>query len=202
MFPVSLRGGKKTRPKNLNGKTFLTDTPVGKAFVTVNEADGQPFECFLNTAKAGSETAAVSEAIGRLISYILRVESPVEPRDRVTEIISQLSGIGGSRARGLGRNRVTSLPDGVAKALLAYMAASESRNDVNLRESKSAPACPIVNHPTRRPDPVAEYDEVDAELHANYAAGRIGDLCPDCGEAALINEEGCRKCYSCAYSEC
>jgi ribonucleoside-diphosphate reductase alpha chain len=30
----------------------------------------------------------------------------------------------------------------------------------------------------------------------------IGDLCPDCGEAALVNEEGCRKCYACGYSEC
>jgi hypothetical protein len=31
---------------------------------------------------------------------------------------------------------------------------------------------------------------------------RIGDLCPECGEAAVVNEEGCRKCYSCGYSEC
>jgi ribonucleoside-diphosphate reductase alpha chain len=31
---------------------------------------------------------------------------------------------------------------------------------------------------------------------------KIGDLCPQCGEAAVVNEEGCRKCYSCGYSEC
>ena len=31
---------------------------------------------------------------------------------------------------------------------------------------------------------------------------KIGDLCPECGEAALVNEEGCRKCYSCGYSQC
>jgi ribonucleoside-diphosphate reductase alpha chain len=31
---------------------------------------------------------------------------------------------------------------------------------------------------------------------------KIGDLCPECGVAAVINEEGCRKCYSCGYSEC
>ena len=28
------------------------------------------------------------------------------------------------------------------------------------------------------------------------------DLCPSCGEAALAYEEGCKKCYSCGYSEC
>jgi ribonucleoside-diphosphate reductase alpha chain len=31
---------------------------------------------------------------------------------------------------------------------------------------------------------------------------KIGDLCPECGQAAVVNEEGCRKCYACAYSEC
>ena len=31
---------------------------------------------------------------------------------------------------------------------------------------------------------------------------RMGDLCPECGVAAVINEEGCRKCYSCGFSEC
>jgi len=31
---------------------------------------------------------------------------------------------------------------------------------------------------------------------------KIGDLCPSCGEAAMVNEEGCRKCYACGYSEC
>ncbi len=31
---------------------------------------------------------------------------------------------------------------------------------------------------------------------------KIGDLCPECGEAAVVNEEGCRKCYACGYSEC
>jgi len=33
-------------------------------------------------------------------------------------------------------------------------------------------------------------------------AFRIGDLCPECGQAAVVNEEGCRKCYACGYSEC
>ena len=30
----------------------------------------------------------------------------------------------------------------------------------------------------------------------------IGDLCPECGAASMVNEEGCRKCYSCGFSEC
>ena len=51
----------------MTGKTYNIETPAGKAFITINENGGtQPFEAFINTAKAGSETAAVSEAIGRL----------------------------------------------------------------------------------------------------------------------------------------
>ena len=61
---------KKPRPRALIGRTFSIETPLGKAFITINENDAiQPFEVFINTAKAGSDTAAVSEAIGRLISY-------------------------------------------------------------------------------------------------------------------------------------
>jgi ribonucleoside-diphosphate reductase alpha chain len=29
-----------------------------------------------------------------------------------------------------------------------------------------------------------------------------GDLCPECGHATLVKEEGCNRCYSCGYSEC
>ena len=31
---------------------------------------------------------------------------------------------------------------------------------------------------------------------------KVGDLCPECGQAAVVNEEGCRKCYACGFSEC
>ncbi len=82
---------KKPRPSSLHGYTISVSTPLGKAFVTVNENGGnQPFEVFVNTAKAGSDTAAVSEAIGRLISYILRLASPLAPRERLKEIWRQL----------------------------------------------------------------------------------------------------------------
>jgi ribonucleoside-diphosphate reductase alpha chain len=31
---------------------------------------------------------------------------------------------------------------------------------------------------------------------------RIGDLCPQCGNATLVYQEGCQKCYSCSHTEC
>ena len=175
---------KKPRPRRLQGYTYKINTPLGKTFVTVNENGGsQPFEIFISTAKAGSDTAAVSEAIGRLLSYILRLASPVSPRERLNEIIRQLSGIGGGRPLGFGPNRVRSLPDGVAQAIRDYLEDTQE----------------------------SEYEQVNGmgidssqELGStiDLPSTRIGDLCPECGQAALVNEEGCRKCYSCGFSEC
>jgi ribonucleoside-diphosphate reductase alpha chain len=110
----------------LTGRTYSIGTPVGKAFITINEnGSDQPFEAFVNTAKAGSETAAVSEAIGRLISYLLRMASPIKPTDRMREIVRQLIGIGGGRSLGFGPNRVRSLPDGIGQVLDQYLQEKE-----------------------------------------------------------------------------
>lgn len=178
---------KKPRPPLLVGSTYRVETPLGKAFVTVNENGGQqPFEVFINTAKAGSETAAISEAIGRLISYILRLASPIAPRERLDEVVRQLSGIGGSRTLGFGPNRVRSLPDGVGQALDEYLTGRKAHK---VEQAESAP------------DP-APASAAPADASARQSALRMGDLCPECGEASMVNEEGCRKCYSCGYSEC
>jgi ribonucleoside-diphosphate reductase alpha chain len=180
---------KKPRPQVLHGHTYHIDTPVGKAFVTINENGGsQPFEAFLTTAKAGSEIAALSESIGRLISYVLRLSSPVAPRERLKEIYRQLSGIGGGRPLGFGPNRVLSLPDGVARALGAYLDDTAAENEPKLLHQNGGNGNGV--------------EIMNTESVESQPARLVGDICPECGHASLINEEGCRKCYSCAYSEC
>ena len=161
----------RPRPNLLQGVTYRLGTPLGTAYVTVNRnGDGEPFEVFLNVGKAGSDTAAVAEAIGRLISLALRVPSPLSATRRLHQAVKQLKGIGGGRPLGFGRDRVRSLPDGVAQVLAEYLGLDGSETG-----GKQAAQLPLF--PT-------------------------GDLCPECGHAALVNEEGCRRCYSCGYSEC
>lgn len=172
---------KKPRPTRLKGATYQIDTPLGKAFITINEnggGEGQPFEVFITTAKAGSETAAISEAIGRMASYILRIASTVTPRQRMAEMVRQLSGIGGGRPLGFGPNRVLSLPDGVAQAMAQYLGDTPEAREFRWELEENS-------EPKQSPLPMT-----------------IGDLCPECGVGSLVNEEGCRKCYSCGYSEC
>jgi ribonucleoside-diphosphate reductase alpha chain len=174
---------RKPRPSVVHGSTYKVETPLGTAFVTINQnGDDQPFEAFITSAKAGSETAAVSESIGRLISYILRLASPIAPRQRLLEIRNQLSGLGGDRQLGLGPKRVRSLPDGVSKMIDEYLRDSEDR-PVAVRANGHAHAAADLE-----PAPVA--------------TGLKGELCPECGHATLVNEEGCKKCYTCSFSEC
>ena len=195
--PLFINRTKKPRPRFLPGFTFGVETPVGKTFVTVNEnGNSQPFEVFINTAKAGSDVAADGEAIGRLISYILRLSSPVEPIERMQEIWRQMSGLGGGRPMGFGPNRVRSMPDGLAQVFAEYI---ESRAD---RISQNGP--PRIDQLMEGEKPIPADLGEPAEWSEKHEAlsMRIGDLCPECGQAALINEEGCRKCYACGYSEC
>ena len=163
-------GGPAMKPRRhvLPGKTYHQQTPLGTAFITVTDDDetGEPFEVFINVGKAGSDTAAVAEALGRLISLCLRLRSPLSPHERVKEIVGQLSGIGGGRPLGFGPNRVGSLPDAIARVLAEHIGLA------------------------RR-----EMDQGQLPLP-------MGDLCPECGQATLVIEEGCKKCYSCGFTEC
>ncbi|MBI4040079.1 adenosylcobalamin-dependent ribonucleoside-diphosphate reductase [Candidatus Daviesbacteria bacterium] len=177
-----------TRPIFLRGRTYKINTPVGEAFITVNrDNQDQPFEVFITIGKAGMHTGADAEAIGRMISLALRI-SRENSKDIAQKIISQLQGIGGTSQVGFGKQRVMSLADAVAKALaedLTYNGSGQSETvPLNLTVVESEAA-----------DPVASED-MNLELLPN------ADLCPECGQATFVYEEGCRKCHSCGYSLC
>ena len=111
----------KPRPHSLSGRTYRSETPIGTAFITVNETgDAEPFEVFVQVGKGGSDTMAVAEALGRLISLTLRLPSPMSPQRRLEEVISQLSRIGGAQPLGFGKGKVLSLPDALARTLAEH----------------------------------------------------------------------------------
>lgn len=183
--PASVPATKKPRPRRLRGETFRIGTPLGTAFITININGGdQPFEVFLNVGKAGSDTAAVAEAMGRIISLVLRLPSPMDQTERLKLVTEQLAGIGGGRSLGFGPNRVRSLPDGVAQALAEFLSTFKPGTGGNGQHDNA----PLI--------------QVEAAPRIDHDPLKIGDLCPACGEATYVNEEGCRKCYSCGHSEC
>jgi ribonucleoside-diphosphate reductase alpha chain len=133
--------GVKPRPHSLTGATYRMETPIGTAFITVNDnGGGEPFEVFVQVGKAGSDTMAVAEALGRLVSLILRLPSPLTPRRRLEEAISQLLRIGGGQPTGFGAAKVLSLPDALARTLAEHIGAPRA----------SAPAEAPAVSPLRR----------------------------------------------------
>ena len=113
------------RPKTLSGHTTSIRTALGNLFVTVNSAEGKPFELFAQIGKAGSDVVAFTEAIARLISLALRCGVSVD------EIVTQLEGIGGARSVGFGPNRIMSVPDAIGQALRKLAAVEPGAEAVN-----------------------------------------------------------------------
>ena len=177
------------RPLKVNGATYKIETPLGNAFITVNHTeDGNPFEVFITIGKAGSEVAAMAEALGRLISTTLRFSNHVSGIDKIKEIVNQLQGIGGGRSVGFGPNRVRSLPDAVAKAIAMHFGLLGS---VNSTLKLSSPLQPSL---------LEDSSQVNGQTRLPIQAS--ADFCPECKEAAFVYEEGCKKCHACGYSEC
>jgi ribonucleoside-diphosphate reductase alpha chain len=169
----------KPRPAVLTGTTYRKNTPLGAAYITINsngEGKRQPFEVFVNIGKAGSDTTALAEALGRLISLVLRLPSPLSAFERVQDIAGQLRGIGSGRATGFGPQRVMSLPDAVAQVLAEH---------IGLTGTEPLPGLPDLENEVHDPSPFSG-----------------ADLCPECGQATFVMEEGCKKCHVCGYSEC
>jgi ribonucleoside-diphosphate reductase alpha chain len=174
----------RPRPHVLHGATYRVPTPVGTAFVTLNlDGADQLREVFVTVGKAGSDLAADAEAIGRLISLVLRVPTAVPHIKLVDAIVDQLTGIGGSNSLGFGINRVRSLADAVAKVLASHPNAVQVGDVEQTNQDLSGDAS--VSH-----------------LRDTSNNHRGSDLCPRCGQAAFVYEEACRKCHACGFSAC
>jgi ribonucleoside-diphosphate reductase alpha chain len=214
------------RPMMLQGLTYKSDSPSGKLYVTLNHDEkGNLFEVFINHGKSGSDLMALADALGRMISFVLRIYSPVPTRERVREIISELAGIGGSRSIGFGENRVRSLPDAISKILAKHYnfrvnGKVEDRQELATikKELDAIPTGTAIDTTAKDISKVTE-EVVKVEEEPTVVASQLAltdpglaaattsstslfDICPDCGSSSLAYEDGCQKCYACGYSAC
>jgi ribonucleoside-diphosphate reductase alpha chain len=175
----------RERPRMARGLTIEKDSPVGRVFVTVNvDNSGNPIEIFVTAGKAGSDVTSMAEGIGRACSFALQLAGPMTSMERLSEIAEQFTGIGGTNVVGIGKNQIRSLPEAVAKAI-------EEIAEEIVKMQTSGELEPQVD-----PEPA-----VAAPRRKNRAA-RTADICPSCGAAAFIREEGCQHCTSCGHSRC
>ena len=162
------------------GRTWSIHTPVGTLHVTINDdEEGNPYEIFFNVGKAGGDILAVAEGLGRLISLALRTTPPKLALQKLKMVMEQIISIGGSSSVGFGPRKVRSLPDGIAKAIQYY-----------LEEKQGKPITEI--------SPTEDQQIIPFRTASN---NNYGDICPECGNASLVYEEGCEKC-PCGYTKC
>lgn len=209
--PVVEQAGyvRNSRPMMMEGVTYKTQTPVGDTYITLNhDQNREPFEMFITIGKTGSDVAAMAEALGRMISLNLSLAGNLPPRERIRQVISQLSGIGGARSVGFGENRVRSLPDAIAKVLAKQYAFKVN----GVVEDKLVPNhvdAPVQVSAAVDVPEVKEEITVLQQLPLQEGITAMDkpkthnfDICPECGTSAFVFEEGCGKCYACGHSEC
>jgi ribonucleoside-diphosphate reductase alpha chain len=207
--------GIKSRPSVMAGYTRQVRSPEGKVNITLNSDDDGLMEVFINLGKAGTDIAAMAEALGRLISLNLQMPSPLSPDERAWEMADQLKNIGGSRTVGFGQAQVKSLPDAVGQALLKHLqregghGSNGNGNGNGNGHAHTAPAASASIEATAVVPPAAAGGST-ASAPAGISSERLlektvqltGNLCPGCGCNSLVYQEGCRKCYTCGHSEC
>jgi ribonucleoside-diphosphate reductase alpha chain len=180
-------------------KAASVRTPAGKLSVKLGMDKGRPFEVWLDSSRGGTAVNADTEAIGRLASLVLRLDSPVSPARRIQLIADQLGGIGGGDSIGLGSKKIRSLPDGLANALRRLLK--------TLHKEPTDSATTLVTPP---PAPVAPQNGSNGTTGKNGSNGTQqaltfvspADICPDCHQVSLVHAEGCDTCNNCGFSRC
>ncbi len=184
---------KRKRPSVLYGATYEKETPLGTAFITINDDRNEPLarEVFVNIGKAGSDVYAANEALGRAITlYLMDSRNP----DKEAVLVKHFSGIGGQSSVGFGERRITSVPDAIAKSLIEHAETFPLRQIHDKVWSVAADQVSVSLDSSH-----AKQNERTQALH-DAEIGR--DICPQCHQLTLVRHGGCNECEACGYSKC
>lgn len=176
------------RPKVLDGKTFKTQTPFGKAYLIVNRHPEQNNieEIFINLGKTGADIAAIADGLAIALTGMLSPRiSNLSEEEKVNWIIKKFKGITGQTSVGFGPNRVDSLPDAIAKVFIEMVQGQVSDEELAKPET-------VTETPTATPVKKTNMSSVD--------------ICPECGKATFVKQDGCMTCLpdlgGCGASKC
>lgn len=188
---------KNLRPDVLYGATYKKHTPQGTAYITINDDSEKHTarEIFVNVGKTGTDVFAANEALGRMITLYL-AESPNPNKE--SKIVKHFSNIGGRNSVGFGPNKISSVPDAIAKALIEH---SETFPMRNISEEELF----FENLELHMP-PEQETEEEKPERFAKEKSlrsyAKTKDECPKCHQMTLFRNGGCSECTACGHSEC
>lgn len=209
--PAPEHPAPRIRPEVLAGATYKIKTGYGTLYVTINhDEDGQPFEVFATTGKAGGFFAAKSEAICRMISLCLRSGIAVE------NVVDQLRGIRGPMTAWGKNGQVLSIADAIAQILSSHMEADQEQLQLKFPDSdddkdvEDTIAEQLNVHTEKKEETVTVTESSSASGHSvsvksssslSIADSGFAPECPECGNIMAM-AEGCMTCHACGYSKC
>jgi ribonucleoside-diphosphate reductase alpha chain len=176
---LSTKNGKHTsvssvRPRILHGFTTKLNTGQGSLYITINtDEKDKPIEVFANIGKSGGDTAALAEALGRLISISLQKGVNID------EVSQTLLGITGSKPIWNDGQLVKSVPDGIGQILMTEFGCNYGTD--KQKSNNSQQSFPHIQDSDR--------------------SALTGPECPECGNV-MESEGGCHFCRICGYSHC
>lgn len=195
-FLAAARGVPVVRPNVVNARVHRVEFLGMKVYVTVSRdpKTRRVLEVFVNHGKAGSDAAAMMEAIGRLASVALKFGTPIE------QVVKQLKEIGGETISFGNGRRFASLPDAVGQAIEddLEMEADLLLGDVEFHEPSIAEilAMPDDKEEARPPRTVV----MDDDIKVTRTFGKA--VCPSCRKREYVKQSGCGICDACGYSQC
>jgi len=216
------------RPDVGHSVTFSEDSPLGTVHFTIrHDPDkGTPVDAFLTVGKG--DLSADAEAMGRLISMILRWpnNSSINQQVRLELIRNQLIDILGRGQVGFGPTAKRSLPDTVAKIIGKYLAGEfptanlpfglQQMKEIfeelkfyggDLEDIERLEKYTLYGELNGQSEQAIENNKQEMEqtvAQAEAAGMKLPyDLCPDCGNGTLVSIPGkCPYCRTCGYTRC
>lgn len=193
----------RKRPDNLIGATIRITTGYGTLYVTLNEDEnGNLFEVFAEMGKSGGVVPGFTEALGRMISMSIRYGVPPE------RVVKHLEGIRSPKFDWDNGERVDSIPDAIAMAIDRYLERGGVRGMLDTQmddesfEGTGIGTSELSIEQTKLSEPEDEATGQPAEQEREAANQTMtGEPCPDCG-TMMVEQEGCKKCTDCGFSEC
>lgn len=174
----------RNRDQVLDGKTFRWKVGENNVYITVNSDQYGVREVFVNAGKCGSDVFSLCEAMGILISGMLK-------EGMGTELIkTKLKGIKADPTFNPG-GLIHSIPDAIAASIKLVEAGVKQLSDLKkvASDSKSSQLRQVA--PGTLPAQLEGIGVMPKALS-----------CTQCADGFLVMMEGCMTCPSCGYSKC
>jgi len=178
---------KKSRPEQLNGKTYKIRWPNIDApfYLTFNwyEENGRkiPFEMFINSKSiVHAEWIA---ALTRLVSSVFRRGGNIK---FLVEELEQVHSPGGGQF--LNERYIPSLVAMIGATLARFLTdiGYLEKGEIIAPSPKPEEGLPVLKLPTT----------------STVIVNNMGEVCPQCNQPSLFYKEGCKTCQNCGYSTC